>query len=151
MAEDCFLALRGLRTLHLRIKEAEKRGLEMAQWLKERPEVLRVLHPAFPDCPGHEFWKRDFTGSSGLFSILLKPKFTQKGLAEMLDNMSIFAMGFSWGGYESLVIPFDCSEYRTVTKWNPGGLTIRLQIGLEDMEDLKEDLAQGFIRLASNS
>ncbi len=122
-AEDCFLALRGLRTLHLRIKEAEKRGLEMAQWLKERPEVLRVLHPAFPDCPGHEFWKRDFTGSSGLFSIVLKPEFTQKGLAEMLDNMSIFAMGFSWGGYESLVIPFDCSEYRTVTKWNPGGLT----------------------------
>ncbi|ETO50095.1 hypothetical protein L325_0120630 [Yersinia pestis 9] len=69
----------------------------MAQWLKERPEVLRVLHPAFPDCPGHEFWKRDFTGSSGLFSIVLKPEFTQKGLAEMLDNMSIFAMGFSWG------------------------------------------------------
>lgn len=146
-AEDCFLALRGLRTMHLRLKEAEKRGLEMANWLKEQPEVIKVLHPAFPECPGHENWKRDFRGSSGLFSVVLDPKFTKQQLANMLDNMSIFAMGFSWGGFESLVIPFDCSEYRTVTEWNPGGLTIRLQIGLEDMDDLKTDLLQGFSRL----
>lgn len=146
-AEDCFLALRGLRTMHLRLKEAEKRGLEMANWLKNRPEVIKILHPAFPDCPGHEIWKRDFTGSSGLFSIVLDPQYTKKGLANMLDNMSIFAMGFSWGGFESLIIPFDCTEYRTATKWNPGGLTVRLQIGLEDMDDLKSDLAQGFNRL----
>lgn len=146
-AEDCFLALRGLRTMHLRLKEAEKRGLEMAHWLKERPEILKVLHPALPDCQGHEIWKRDFTGSSGLFSVVLDPKYTHQNLANMLDNMSIFGLGFSWGGFESLIIPFDCSSYRTVTKWNPGGLTIRLQIGLEDMDDLKSDLAQGFNRL----
>lgn len=146
-AEDCFLALRGLRTMHLRLKEAERRGLEMAHWLKERPEVIKVLHPAFPDCPGHEIWKRDFTGSSGLFSVVLDPKFNKQELAAMLDNMSIFAMGFSWGGYESLVIPFNCADYRTTTSWHPGGLTIRLQIGLEDMDDLKADLAAGFERM----
>lgn len=150
-AEDCFLALRGLRTMHLRLKEAEKRGLEMAQWLQNRPEVGKILHPAFPDCPGHEIWKRDFQGSSGLFSIVLDPKFTKKGLANMLDNMSVFCMGFSWGGFESLIIPFDCSSYRTATEWNPGGLALRLNIGLEDMDDLKKDLADGFIRLAEGS
>ncbi|WP_411753421.1 cystathionine beta-lyase [Serratia sp. (in: enterobacteria)] len=146
-AEDCFLALRGLRTMYLRLKEAEKRGLEMAHWLKSRPEVLKVLHPAFPDCPGHEFWKRDFKGSSGLFSIILQPEYTKAGVDNMLDNMSIFAMGYSWGGFESLVIPFNCAEYRTVTQWQPGGRALRLQIGLEDMDDLKADLEQGFKRL----
>ncbi|WP_404273836.1 cystathionine beta-lyase [Yersinia intermedia] len=146
-AEDCFLALRGLRTMYLRLKEAEKRGLEMARWLKSRPEVLKVLHPAFPDCPGHEFWKRDFKGSSGLFSVILQPEYTKAGVDHMLDNMSIFAMGYSWGGFESLVIPFNCAEYRTVTQWQPGGRALRLQIGLEDMDELKADLEQGFERL----
>lgn len=149
--EDCFLALRGLRTMHLRLKEAEKRGLEMAAWLKQRPEVSRVLHPALPDCPGHEIWKRDFSGSSGLFSIVLDGKYTKKGTTEMLEKMSIFSMGFSWGGFESLVIPFDCAEYRTATEWKPGGLTLRLQIGLEDMDDLKTDLDEGFARLRAAS
>lgn len=146
-AEDCFLALRGLRTMHLRLKEAEKRGLEMAHWLKSRPEVLKVLHPAFPDCPGHEFWKRDFLGASGLFSIILRPEYTKAGVDDMLDNMSIFAMGYSWGGFESLIIPFNCANYRTVTQWQPGGLALRLQIGLEDVSDLQTDLAEGFERL----
>lgn len=146
-AEDCFLALRGLRTMHLRLKEAEKRGLEMAHWLKSRPEVLKVLHPAFPDCPGHEFWKRDFLGASGLFSIILRPEYTKSGVDDMLDNMSIFAMGYSWGGFESLIIPFNCANYRTVTQWQPGGLALRLQIGLEDVSDLQTDLAEGFERL----
>lgn len=150
-AEDCFLALRGLRTMHLRLKEAEKRAMEIAGWLKNRPEVIKVLHPAFPDCPGHEIWKRDFTGSSGLFSIVLDPKFTKKDRAAMLDHMSLFSMGFSWGGFESLMVPFDCSPYRTVTEWKPGGLTLRLQIGLEDTDDLKQDLAEGFARLAQGS
>ncbi|SQI34181.1 Cystathionine beta-lyase metC [Leminorella richardii] len=150
-AEDCFLALRGLRTMHLRLKEAEKRGLEMAHWLKSRPEVLKVLHPAMPDCPGHDLWKRDFTGSSGLFSIVLKPEYTKAGVDHMLDNMSIFAMGYSWGGFESLIIPFNCTEYRTATSWQPGGRTLRLQIGLEDMDELKADLAEGFERLKSRS
>lgn len=146
-AEDCFLALRGLRTMHLRLKEAEKRGLEMAHWLSERPEVMRVLHPALPECPGHELWKRDFTGSSGLFSFVLKPEFTKAGVANMLDHMGIFGMGYSWGGFESLMIPFNCADYRTATTWQPGGLTLRIQIGLEDMDDLKTDLAEGFARL----
>lgn len=146
-AEDCFLALRGLRTMYLRLKEAEKRGLEMATWLQSRPEVLKVLHPAFADCPGHEFWVRDFKGSSGLFSIILQPEYTKAGVEHMLDHMSIFAMGYSWGGFESLVIPFNCADYRTVTQWQPGGLALRLQIGLEDMDELKADLEQGFTRL----
>ena len=144
--EDCFLALRGLRTLHIRLKEAEQRALEMAKWLQQQPEVTKVLHPAFPECPGHEIWKRDFTGSSGLFSIVLKPEITKPQLANMLDNMELFSMGFSWGGFESLVIPFDCTTYRTATKWNPNGLTLRLQIGLESLDDLKADLRAGFDR-----
>ncbi len=147
-AEDCFLALRGLRTLHIRLKEAQSRALALANWLQEQPEVIKILHPAFPECPGHEHWKRDFTGSTGLFSVVLDPKYNSEGLANMLDNMRIFGMGYSWGGFESLVIPFDCSSYRTVTDWNPGGLTIRLQVGLEDMEDLKLDLRDGLDRLA---
>ncbi len=146
-AEDCFLALRGLRTMHIRLKEAEIRGLELAHWLNQRPEVQTVLHPAFPDCPGHALWERDFTGSSGLFSIVLAPEFTKKGLAAMLDHMHIFSMGYSWGGFESLITPFDCSTYRTATKWTPGGLCLRLQVGLEDVEDLKTDLDAGFARL----
>ncbi|HFF8546632.1 TPA: cystathionine beta-lyase [Kluyvera cryocrescens] len=148
-AEDCFLALRGLRTMHIRLKEAEKRGLEMAHWLKSRPEVLKVLHPALPECPGHEIWKRDFTGSSGLFSLVLQPEYTKACVANMLDNMGIFGMGYSWGGFESLIIPFNCADYRTATTWQPGGLTLRLQIGLEDMDDLQNDLAEGFDRLRS--
>ena len=147
-AEDCYLALRGMRTLHIRVKEAERRGLELAEWLRERPEVLTVLHPAFPCCPGHEFWKRDFTGSTGVFSFLLQPGFTRAGLAAMLDHLALFGMGYSWGGFESLLIPFDCRAYRTATAWNPGGFALRIQVGLEDVEDLKADLRTGFERLA---
>ncbi len=147
-AEDCFLALRGLRTLHLRLEEAQRRGLEMAHWMAAQAEVATVLHPAFPDCPGHEIWKRDFTGSTGLFSVILKPGYSKRNLAHMLDHLEIFGMGYSWGGFESLVIPFDCSGYRTATHWAPGGLALRLQIGLEGMEDLKRDLRAGLDRLA---
>jgi cystathionine beta-lyase len=149
--EDCFLALRGLRTLHLRLKEAESRGLELAHWMKERPEVVKVLHPALPECPGHEFWKRDFTGSTGLFSVILDPKFSKKGLASMLDDLNLFAMGYSWGGFESLVTPFNCSAYRTATSWSQEALAIRIQVGLEDMDDLKADLEDGFVRLNRDS
>lgn len=146
-AEDCFLALRGLRTMNLRVQEAQRRGLEMAHWMAEQPEVLTVLHPAFDSCPGHEFWKRDFKGSTGLFSVILKPGYDKRQLAHMLDNLGIFGMGYSWGGFESLIIPFDCRDYRTATVWNPDGLALRLQIGLEDMDDLKRDLRAGLDRL----
>ena len=144
--EDCMLALRGLRTMELRLREAERQALALAHWLETRPEVKRVLHPALPHHPGHEIWKRDFAGSSGLFSIILHPA-SDDAVAAMLDGLSLFKMGFSWGGYESLVIPFDCSSYRTATTWAPGGPALRLQVGLEDLEDLKDDLAAGFARL----
>ena len=144
--EDMFLALRGLRTMHLRLKHAEQQGLAMAHWLKDRPEVDKVLHPAFADCPGHETWKKYFKGSSGLFSIILNP-YSDKAVAAMLDGLELFGMGYSWGGFESLVVPFDCKTYRTATQWNPGGPALRLQIGLEDVEDLKQELDAGFARL----
>lgn len=144
--EDMFLALRGMRSMLLRLKEQEKAALNMAHWLKARPEVEKVLHPALPDCPGHDIWKRDFKGSSGLFSIVLKPA-SQKAVAAMLDDLLLFGMGYSWGGYESLIIPFDPRPYRTATQWNEKGPSLRIQIGLEDIEDLKHDLDAGFARL----
>ncbi len=146
--EDCFLALRGLRTMELRLKEAERQALALAQWLETRREVKQVIHPALPHHPGHEIWRRDFLGSSGLFSIVLQPA-PEAAVAAMLDGLELFGLGYSWAGYESLIIPFDCASYRTATKWEPGGPTLRLQVGLEDIEDLKDDLARGFERLAS--
>ena len=144
--EDVFLALRGLRTMELRLREAERQALDMARWLQARPEVLRVLHPALPDDAGHAIWKRDFLGSSGLFSLVLKPT-SRAAVAAMVDGLELFGIGASWGGYESLVIPFDCGSYRTATTWAPGGPTLRLSIGLEDLDDLKADLDRGFARL----
>jgi cystathionine beta-lyase len=145
-AEDVFLALRGLRTMDLRLREAERQGLALAQWLGERPEILRVIHPALPDHPGHALWKRDFTGSSGLFSIVLKPA-SEAAVAAFLDGLELFGLGYSWGGYESLAIPFDCTATRTATRFSPGGPTVRFSVGLEDIEDLKADLDRGFARL----
>ena len=145
-AEDVFLALRGLRTMDLRLREAERQGLALAQWLEHRPEVLRVIHPALPGHPGHALWKRDYTGSSGLFSIVLKPA-PEAAVAAFLDGLELFGLGYSWGGYESLAIPFDCSATRTATRFAPGGPTVRFSVGLEDIEDLKADLDRGFKRL----
>jgi cysteine-S-conjugate beta-lyase len=141
--DDVFLALRGLRTLAVRLAQHHRSALEMARWLAARPEVIRVLHPALESDPGHAIWKRDFTGASGLFSIVLKPA-PQKAVDALLDTVTLFGMGYSWGGFESLVIPFDCASYRTATKWAPSGPTLRLHIGLENIEDLKADLARGF-------
>lgn len=147
-SEEAFLGLRGLRTLDVRLERHQRSAIEMAQWLSTRPEVSQILHPALPDAPGHEIWKRDFTGSSGLFSILLNPA-PQDGLAAMLDHLELFGMGYSWGGYESLVVPFDCSSYRTATSWSSPGPALRLHIGLEDVADLKADLTAGFERMAA--
>jgi cystathionine beta-lyase len=146
--EDVFLALRGLRTLDLRLREAERQALDLAKWFASRKEVVQVLHPALPSCPGHALWKRDFLGSSGLFSVLLAPC-SNAALAAMLDGLKLFGMGFSWGGFESLVIPFDCRAYRTATAWNAPGPALRFSIGLEDLDDLKADLDEGFARLRS--
>ncbi|WP_131196316.1 cystathionine beta-lyase [Lichenihabitans psoromatis] len=144
--EDVFLGLRGLRSMDLRLREAERQALAMAHWFDSRDEVRQVLHPALPSHPGHAIWKRDFLGSSGLFSIILEPASTD-AVAAMLDGLELFGMGFSWGGYESLVIPFDPTTYRTATTWNPGGPTLRFQIGFEDLADLQADLDRGFARL----
>jgi cysteine-S-conjugate beta-lyase len=140
--DDVFLALRGMRTLAVRLAQHYHSGLEMARWLADRAEVIRVLHPALESHGGHAIWKRDFTGASGLFSIVLKPK-PQKAVDAMLDSLELFGMGYSWGGFESLAIAFDCAEYRTATRWAPGGPTLRLHIGLENVEDLKADLDRG--------
>ena len=148
--EDAFLTLRGIRTMHIRLKEQMPAGLAMAQWLSERPEVARVLHPALPSDPGHALWKRDFTGASSLFAIELKPV-AMKAVGAMLDGLTLFGMGASWGGYESLVLPFDCKPYRTATAPDFKGPTIRIHIGLEDLEDLKADLSAGFDRLRAAS
>jgi len=141
--DDVFLALRGLRTLPVRLAQHQRSGLAMAQWLEGRDEVARVLHPALESDPGHAIWKRDFTGASGLFSVVLKPA-PQAAVDALLDAVTLFGMGYSWGGYESLVIPFDCSAYRTATRWAPGGPTLRFHIGLENVDDLKADLELGF-------
>jgi cystathionine beta-lyase len=148
--EDVFLALRGLRSMDLRLREAERQALMLARWLAERPEVLRVIHPALPDHPGHALWKRDFTGSSGLFSIVLKPA-SEAAVAAFLDSLELFGLGYSWGGYESLAVPFDCTTYRTATRFASGGPTVRFSVGLEDMEDLKADLDRGFARLRATA
>jgi cystathionine beta-lyase len=148
--DDVYLALRGMRTLAVRLAQHHRSGLEMARWLAARPEVARVLHPGLESDPGHAIWKRDFTGASGLFSIVLKPA-PQKAVDALLDTVTLFGMGYSWGGFESLVIPFDCDGYRTATKWSPGGPTLRLHIGLENVDDLKADLDRGFAALKAAS
>jgi cystathionine beta-lyase len=145
--EDVYLGLRGLRSLGVRLERHQKSALELARWLADRPEVARVIHPGLPGDPGHAIWKRDFTGASGLFSFVLKPVARDR-VAAMLDGLSLFGMGYSWGGFESLILPFDPSAYRTATKWTAEGPAIRLHIGLEDVEDLKADLEAGFARLA---
>ena len=147
-SEETWLALRGLRTLDVRLARHHVSGLAMAQWLQQQPEVAKVMHPAMPDHPGHEIWKRDFLGASGLFSIVLQPV-NRSQLAAMLDGLALFGMGYSWGGFESLIIPFDPTGYRTATAWNEAGPALRLHIGLEDVDDLKADLAAGFARMAA--
>jgi cystathionine beta-lyase len=141
--DDVFLALRGLRTLAVRLARHQESGLAIARWLAARPEVLRVMHPALESDPGHAIWKRDFTGATGLFSVVLKPV-PEKAVHALLNALTLFGMGYSWGGFESLVIPFDCTEYRTATRWRPGGPALRFHIGFEQIEDLKADLDRGF-------
>ena len=148
--EDVFLALRGLRTMELRLREAERQALALAKWLAARPEVLRVIHPALADHPGHALWKRDYSGSSGLFSIVLKPA-SEAAVAAFLDGLELFGLGYSWGGYESLAVPVDCAANRTATPFAPGGPMVRLNVGLEDIEDLKDDLDRGFKRLRATA
>ncbi len=148
--DDCYLALRGLRSMAARLKVHHENMLHIAQWLENREEVSRLFCPALPSDPGHALWKRDFLGACGLFALELAPVRKEAWVA-MLDHMELFKMGYSWGGYESLVIPFDAKAIRTATKWAPQGPCLRLHIGLEDVEDLKADLEAGFARLKENA
>jgi cystathionine beta-lyase len=145
-SEETYLGLRGLRTLDVRLARHQETGVRLAQWLQARPEVSRVLHPALSDDPGHTLWKRDFKGATGLFSALLNPV-SKPALAAFLDGLKLFGMGYSWGGYESLVIPFDCGTYRTATRWAAPGPALRFHAGLENFDDLIADLAAGFDRM----
>ncbi len=147
--DDCYLALRGLRTAGVRMRQHQAQALALARWLAERPEVARVLHPALESCPGHALWQRDFTGSSGLFSIVLRPDIAKPAIDAMLDGMELFGMGASWGGFESLILPGHPERLRTVKPWQDGAL-LRLHAGLEDQGDLLADLERGFARLAQH-
>jgi cystathionine beta-lyase len=145
--DDINLGLRGLRTMGVRLAQHQQAAMAVAHWFEQRPEVSRVLHPALQSHPGHAIWKRDFTGACGLFSIVLKPV-PRQSVNAFLNALTLFGMGASWGGYESLVIPFDCANIRSATRWAPGGPAIRFHIGLEDVSDLIADLERGFAALA---
>jgi cysteine-S-conjugate beta-lyase len=144
--DDCFLGLRGMRTLAVRLARHQASAMEVASWLAQRPEVREVLYPALPGDRGHALWKRDFRCASGLFGVVLEPVDPAR-VARMLDGMRLFGLGWSWGGFESLIIPTWPERSRTATAWNPGGPSLRLQIGLEDPQDLLEDLEDGLMRL----
>jgi cystathionine beta-lyase len=140
--DDAFLALRGLRTLGIRLKRHEENGLKVARWLKEQPQVAKVLHPAFPECPGHDLWARDFGGASGLFSFVLRGG-DDEARARFVEGLRHFGIGYSWGGFESLALPVDPERLRTVRRAEEEGPMVRLHIGLEDPDDLIADLAAG--------
>lgn len=143
--DDLYLGQRGFRTLAVRLPQHWKTGIELATWLKARPEVIGVFHPALPDDPGHAIWKRDFLGASGLFAVELEAT-PRHAMAAMLDNLHHFGMGFSWGGFESLVVWQHPEVYRTARPWDAKRILLRFHAGLENIEDLKEDLEAGFER-----
>ena len=144
--DDVYLALRGLRTISVRMDRHHESGIRVAEWLQSRPEVSQVMHPALPQDPGHELWKRDFTGASGLFGFVLKEGDRTK-LSAMMDHMELLGMGSSWGGYESLLIPSWPEQSRTVTNWEVSGQCMRIHVGLEDPDDLIADLEAGLERM----
>ena len=143
--DDAWLAARGLRTLGVRLAQHQAGALAVAHWLKDQPEVARVLHPALPDCPGHAYWARDFSGSTGLFTFVLDGG-DEAARAALIDGLAHFGIGYSWGGFESLALPVDPARYRSATSWEAEGPAVRLHIGLEDPADLIADLAAGLAR-----
>ncbi|MGS1096850.1 cystathionine beta-lyase (plasmid) [Aquamicrobium terrae] len=145
-SDDAYLALRGLRTLAVRMRQHHVAGLEVAQWLQQQDEVVQVLHPGLPDNPYHNLWKNYFGGASGLFGFIIRET-DRKRLARMFDGFSLFGMGSSWGGFESLMTPSNPSVYRTVTSWAPNGQTVRIHVGLEDPRNLIAEIRAGFDRL----
>ena len=144
--DDVYLAQRGLRTLAVRLARHWETGVRLAEWVARQPEVERVLHPALPGDPGNALWKRDFTGASGLFGVVLKPV-GGGAFAALVDGLELFGLGASWGGYESLVMPTHPEELRSVTQWTSPGPCFRIHAGLEHPDDLTADLEAGFARL----
>ncbi|HEV8237267.1 MAG TPA: cystathionine beta-lyase [Gemmatimonadaceae bacterium] len=145
-SDDAYLALRGLRTLSVRLERHQRNATQVAEWLSARPEVARVTYPVLPNAPGHALWKRDFRGASGLFGVELRPV-AKPAVDAFLDSLELFGMGASFGGFESLAVPMDPRPYRTATRWAHDGPLIRLHVGLEDPNDLIADLARGFERM----
>lgn len=148
--EDCYLGLRGLRTLGVRLRQHQTNALIVAKWLDDRPEVSRVLYPGLPGNPGHQLWKRDFKGASGLLSVVLND-YPKSAVDAMIGGYALFGLGASFGGYESLVLPVRVDALRTATQWKPEGPGVRFHVGLEDTEDLIADLTAGFERLEAAS
>jgi cystathionine beta-lyase len=144
--DDCWLALRGARTMAVRLAHQEKAALSIARWLQTRPEIAEVWHPALPEHPGHALWKRDFTGACSLFGVLFQPRYTEAEVFAFVDGLRLFGIGASWGGYESLALPSNAALTRRVTPL-PRGQAVRLHIGLEDEADLRDDLRAGLDRL----
>lgn len=144
--DEAYAGQRGLRSLHTRLRQHEASALVVATWLQGRDEVAEMLHPALPETPGHDIWRRDFSGSNGLFSIVLKPA-SDAAVTAMLNGFELFGMGYSWGGFESLIIPARPDAFRSATQWRRDGPLLRLHIGLENPEDLIADLKLGFDRL----
>jgi len=150
-SDDAFLGLRGLRTLAARLDRHQASATKVATWLSGRPEVREVLYPALPGARGHALWQRDFRRATGLFTIVLEPGPRRESLAAMLDHMRLFRMGWSWGGFESLVIPTDPDRLRSVSRLDPGGPCLRVHVGLEDPDDLIADFEDGFRRMTAAS
>lgn len=146
--DDCSLALRGMKTLAVRLKAIEESALTQARWLAERPEIELVLHPALPSCPGHEFWKRDFTGSTGVFSIVFHRRYSKEQVRAFVDRLELFKIGYSWGGVTSLAVAYDMRG--VAGRPDYGHRIVRLNIGLEDLEDLKADLQQSLEKMAAS-
>ena len=144
--DNCFLALRGLRSMAVRLARHYENAMKVAAFLQTRPEIEQIFYPALPGAPGHDLWKRDFTGACSLFAIALKPV-PEKAVAAMFDGMELFGMGYSWGGYESLMVPVQLDKQRTATEWTHKGPLIRLHIGLEHVDDIIADLEAGLDRL----
>ena len=142
----CYLALRGLRTLSVRLRHHQQSALRVAQWLQGRTEIARVLYPALPDDPGHALWKRDFRGAAGLFGVVLRTD-SERAVAAMVDGLALFRIGASWGGFESLIVPAQPGIQRTAVPWGEGGYLVRINVGLEAVDDLIADLEAGLGRL----
>jgi cystathionine beta-lyase len=145
--DDCFLGLRGLRTIAVRLKQHQESGLKIARWLQTRPEVVRVIHPGLPQDPGHRLWQRDFTGASGLFAVVLKPH-PKPAVDALIDALDLFGLGYSWGGFDSLITAPNPGALRSATKVDTPGPYLRFHVGLEDPDDLIADLERGFAALA---